>query len=150
MSTRNKVLLRGRLTRNAETKVLSSGLNIANFSVACNRFKKDADGKWSEEVDFIDNLSLYGNRASGLAPYLVQGQLVAIEGHLIQRRWEKDGKKMHRLEVCIDDIELLGGKPKDKSGVAPIDTTPLDANMFENEMPPEEEMSEPKFEEEVF
>ena len=153
MSDFNKTFVMGRLVRNAETKTTSEGLFIAHFSIANNQSKKNQDGTWGETVHYFD-FSLYGKRAEALAPYLLQGQLVAIEGHLIQRRWEKDGKKFSKLEIAIDNIQLVS-RPNSKTegnetSTDGIETKPLEAQMYSGELPADEMYSEPKFTEEIF
>lgn len=153
MSDFNKSFVMGRLVRNAETKTTSEGLFIAHFSIANNQSKKNQDGTWGETVHYFD-FSLYGKRAEALAPYLLQGQLVAIEGHLIQRRWEKDGKKFSKLEIAIDNIQLVS-RPNSKTegnetSTDGIETKPLEAQMYSGELPAEEMYSEPKFTEEIY
>ena len=153
MSDFNKLFVMGRLVRNAETKTTSEGLFIAHFSIANNQSKKNQDGTWGETVYYFD-FSLYGKRAEALAPYLVQGQLVAIEAHLIQRRWEKDGKKFSKLEIAVDDIQLVS-RPNSKNELnegasGEIETKPLEAQMYSGELPAEEMYSEPKFTEEIY
>lgn len=153
MSDFNKSFVMGRLVRNAETKTTSEGLFIAHFSIANNQAKKNQDGSWGETVHYIE-FSLYGNRAAALAPYLVQGQLVAIEGHLIQRRWEKDDKKFSKLEVAVDDIKLISrASSKNEGRETPqeeIETKPLEAQMYSSELPANEMYSESKFTEDIY
>ena len=77
---------------------------------------------------------------------------MAIEGHLIQRRWEKDGKKFSKLEVAVDDIKLIS-RPKNESGeTSPteIETKPLETEMYSGELPANEMYSEPKFTEDIY
>lgn len=114
MSDLNKVFVMGRLTRNAQMKTTQNGIDMAYFSIATNQAKKNQDGTWGQVANFID-LTLYGNRAKATAPYLIQGQQVVIDGHLSQRRWEKDGKKFQRLEVMVDDLKLVGHYQKSDS-----------------------------------
>lgn len=155
MSDFNKIFITGRLVRNAETKTTSDGLFIAHFSIANNQAKKNQDGSWGETVHYIE-FSLYGKRAEALAPYLVQGQLVAIEGHLIQRRWEKDDKKFSKLEVAVDDIKLISrpvskieGNETSETSQSEIETKPLEAEMYSGNFPANEMYSEPKFIEDI-
>lgn len=157
MSYFNKTFLMGRLVRNAESKTTSNGLFIANFSIATNLSKKNEDGKW-EDIAHYFNFTLYGNRAKALLPYLIQGQMVAIEGHQIQRRWEKDGKKFSRQETAIDDIKLIS-KPKNvessgKEVPGELETAepvvpPLNSSAFIEEQN-QGEFSEPEFTGDVF
>ena len=153
MSDFNKSFVMGRLVRNAETKTTSEGLFIAHFSIANNQAKKNQDGSWGETVHYFE-ISLYGKRAEALAPYLLQGQLVTIEGHLIQRRWEKEDKKFSKLEIAVDDIKLIS-KPSSKNEAdenlqGGIETKPLEAQMYSGELPANEMYSEPKFTEDIF
>lgn len=153
MSDFNKNFILGRLVRNAETKTTSEGLFIAHFSLANNQAKKNQDGSWGETVHYID-FSIYGKRAEALAPYLVQGQLVAIEGHLIQRRWEKDDKKFSKLEVAVDDIKLIS-RPVSKienneTSQGEIETKPLETQMYSGDFSATEMYSEPKFMEDIY
>lgn len=152
MSDFNKSFVMGRLVRNAETKTTSEGLFIAHFSIANNQAKKNQDGSWGETVHYFE-FSLYGKRAEALAPYLLQGQLIAIEGHLIQRRWEKEDKKFSKLEVAVDDIKLISrpvSKNDGSENQGGIDTKPLEAQMYSGELPANEMYSEPKFTEDIF
>lgn len=160
MSDFNKTFLMGRLVRNAETKTTAEGLFITSFSIATNTSRQQKDGTWANIPNFFDH-TLYGNRAKALSPYLVQGQMVAIEGHLIQRRWEKDGKKHSRIENTIDDIKLISHPQNqqaktnasgEQNAVNP-EIPPLDSNSFsspQNEIPPEEEFIEPVFQGDIF
>ena len=152
MSDFNKTFVMGRLVRNAETKTTSEGLFIAHFSIANNQAKKNQDGSWGETVHYFE-FSLYGKRAEALAPYLLQGQLVAIEGHLIQRRWEKEDKKFSKLEVAVDDIKLISrpvSKTDGSENQGGIETKALEAQMYSGELPSNEMYSEPKFTEDIF
>ena len=151
MSDFNKSFVMGRLVRNAETKTTSEGLFIAHFSIANNQSKKNQDGTWGETVHYFD-FSLYGKRAEALSPYLVQGQLVAIEAHLIQRRWEKDDKKFSKLEIAVDNIQLVSrpNSKNERNESGEIETKPLEAQMYSGELPADEMYSEPKFTEEIY
>lgn len=123
----------GRLTRDAQMKTTQNGIDMAYFSIATNQAKKNPDGTWGQVANFID-LTLYGNRAKTTAPYLIQGQQVVIDGHLAQRRWEKDGKKFQRLEVIVDDLKLVGRYQKPASAKE-TDTEEVET-VTEEDLPP--------------
>jgi single-strand DNA-binding protein len=105
----NKVILVGRLGRDAETKFTPGGAAVTQFSVATNRRWKDKDsGEWKEETDW-SNVVLW--RSENLANYLTKGKQVYVEGRLRTRNYEdKDGKKVYATEVVADDVILLGGQ----------------------------------------
>mgnify|MGYP000997130287 CR=1 FL=1 len=133
MADVNKTIVMGRLVSNAETKTTKDGLFIANFSIATNRSKKNESGFWEEIPSFFD-LSLFGKRAEKLSPYLLKGQKVIIEGHLIQKKWEKDGKKQSKIVIEIEQISLIGGnQTKNKEEYK-------EENLYDNEVPAEMEI----------
>ncbi|QEN07634.1 single-stranded DNA-binding protein [Oceanispirochaeta crateris] len=104
----NRVVLVGRLTRDAELKYTSGGMAIADISLASNRSRKQGD-QWVDEANFFD-ISLFGRRAEALAQYLSKGTQIAVEGQLRQDRWEQDGVKRSKVTIAASDIQLLGSR----------------------------------------
>jgi single-strand DNA-binding protein len=113
MADINQVILIGRLTRDVELKYTNSGFAIANLSLAVNRRVK-RDDTWQDEGNFF-NCVLIGKRAEALAQYLVKGKQIGIQGELRQNRWEQDGQPRSRVEIFINDIQLLGGRSSDQN-----------------------------------
>lgn len=109
----NKVMLIGRLTKDAELKVMNSGSAKLDFSVAFNTTKKDGS-EYKDEGNFA-NLTYWGNVAKAIEPMMKKGQQIAIEGHLKQDRWEKDGQKHFELRLIPDVVQIIGGKPAQKT-----------------------------------
>ena len=105
----NKVVISGNLTRDMEMRSTASGLAIGGFSVAVNDRRKNQNGEWEDYPNFID-CTLFGSRAEKLQQYLVKGTKVAIAGKLSWSQWERDGQKRSKIEVIVDDVELMSGK----------------------------------------
>ena len=105
----NKVILLGRLGKDAESKFTPSGTSVATFSIATSWRQKDQQtGEWKEHTDW-HNIVLW--RAENVSPYLLKGTQVYIEGRLQTRNYEnKEGKKVYVTEVVADELILLGGK----------------------------------------
>lgn len=105
----NKVILVGRLGKDAETKFTPGGAGVTKFSVATSRRWKDKDsGEWKEETDW-SNITFW--RGENVAPYLLKGTQVYVEGRLHTRSYEdKDGKKVYATDVVAEDVILLGGR----------------------------------------
>ncbi|MFW5717715.1 MAG: single-stranded DNA-binding protein [Spirochaetota bacterium] len=103
----NSVVLIGRLTRDAELRYSNSGTAICKFSIA-NSYSRRTGDTWSEETNFFDAV-LMGRRAEALHKYLVKGKQVGIKGELRQDRWEQDGQRRSRVEIFVNDVNLLGG-----------------------------------------
>jgi single-strand DNA-binding protein len=104
----NKVMIVGRLTRDAELMYTNSGYALCKFSIAVNRRVKKND-QWIDEANYFD-LNLWGKRGEALNQYLQKGTQVAIEAQLKQERWEKDGAKRSKVTLEAQNIQLLGGK----------------------------------------
>lgn len=108
----NKVIMTGNLVRNAEVKTSMSGTTILNFTVAVNdRTKNQTTGEWEDYANFI-NCVMFGRRAESLSSYLNKGQKVAVEGKLRWSSWEdkQTGAKRNKIEVIVDDLELIGSR----------------------------------------
>lgn len=105
----NKVILVGRLGKDAETKFTPSGVARTNFSVATSRRWKDQQtGEWKEETDW-HNIILW--RSENVSSYLTKGKQVYVEGRLQTRSYDdKDGNKRYMTEVVADELILLGGR----------------------------------------
>lgn len=103
----NKVILIGRLTRDAELKYNTKGTAIAAVSLANNRSVKRNDN-WETEVSYFD-ADIFGKTAENLKPYLTKGKMICITAHMKQDRWEKDGQKFSRVKLEAEDVQLLGG-----------------------------------------
>lgn len=110
----NVVALVGRLTRDSESRFSGSGTQILSFSVAVGRRVKKGE-QWTDETSFLD-MAVFGKTAENMAKYLVKGQQVAIQGSLEQQTWEKDGKKMSKVSVHVDSIQLIGGRREGATG----------------------------------
>lgn len=107
MADLNRVMLIGRLTRDAELKYTSGGMAVCKFSIAVNKFRKNGDQR-VEEANFFD-IVLWGRSGEALNQYLVKGKQVAVDGELHQNRWEQDGQPRSKIEIIAANVQLLGG-----------------------------------------
>jgi len=111
MTDLNRVVLIGRLTRDAELKYTSSGQAVCKFSIAVNRRKKNGD-QWEDEANYFD-IVVWGKQGESLHPYLTKGKMVGVDGELRQDRWQQEGQNRSKVEVIANNIQLLGGDRKD-------------------------------------
>lgn len=107
----NRVVLTGRLTRDAELRTTSSGMSVLRMRLAFNDRRKDPNtGDWVEAPNYVD-LTLFGNRADALAQYMTRGTAIGVDGRLRWREWESSGgDKRSAIEVVVDNVEFLGGR----------------------------------------
>lgn len=103
----NRVTISGNLTRDAELRQTQGGTSVLSILVAVNdRRRNPQSGEWEDHANFVDCV-LFGRRADALAPKLRKGSKVAIEGKLRYSSWERDGQRRSKLEVMVDEVELM-------------------------------------------
>jgi single-strand DNA-binding protein len=112
MTSFNKVILLGNLTRDPEVRYTPNGSAVASFAIAVNRKYKQGD-ETKEEVSYID-IVVFGKQAESCGQYIGKGDAVLVEGRLQQRRWEaEDGQKRNKVEVVAQAVNFM---PKRSSG----------------------------------
>ena len=85
-----------------------------SFTLAVNDRKRNQQtGEWEDVPGFYD-CTLFGKRAESLANILGKGFKCAIEGKLRWSQWERDGQKHSKIEVIVDEVELLSGRKSDE------------------------------------
>ncbi len=103
----NVVVLVGRLTRDCNLRYTGNGSAFVSFTIAVNRSKRSADGKWDDEASFIDCV-YFGNNSQSISQYLQKGRQVAVQGELRQSKWSsQDGQQRSRLDVVVNSLSLL-------------------------------------------
>ncbi|MBI4003999.1 MAG: single-stranded DNA-binding protein [Candidatus Omnitrophica bacterium] len=108
MVSLNRVLLIGNLTKDPELRYTPSGTPVANLRLAVNSSFKDQAGQRKEETCFV-TIVVWSRQAEICQQYLKKGRSVFIEGRLIYRSWESEGKTRSTMEVRADRVQFLGG-----------------------------------------
>ena len=127
MSSFNKVILLGNLTRTPELRTLPKGTAICQFGLAVNRSFKTESGERREEVTFVD-LEAWGKTAETIAKHLSKGRAAMFEGRLKLDQWDdkKTGEKRSKLKVVVETFQFIGGRedapaPAQSAAAAPAD-----------------------------
>ena len=109
----NKIILSGRLTRDAELSYLANtGTPKMVFTLAVERnYQKDKNNK---KVDFI-NMEMIGQHTEKLAQYVTKGKAVLVEGELNIDNYEKDGERRSFTKVKVDRLEFLAGNSNNEN-----------------------------------
>ena len=119
----NRIVLVGRLTKDAELKSTKNGAQYLVFTLAVDRGK--------DEADFFD-VQYWSKNATAVHEWLEKGRQVAVVGCLRQDRWESNGQKYSKIYVLADDVQFLGGSEKVKQKAEPKPTTSDGLNGPEN------------------
>lgn len=114
MKDLNRVVLIGRLTKDVELRYSNSGVCFGHFSVAVNRSRKTESG-YADEVSFFE-CDIVGKTAESLSTYLRKGKQIAVDGELVQQRWQQDGINRSKVTVFVHQVQLLGGPAAAESG----------------------------------
>jgi single-strand DNA-binding protein len=102
----NKLILLGRLGKDAELVYSAEGKPRTRFTVATDYGPRD-----KKETEWTDCV-LFGDAAENLSQYLTKGKQVLVEGRIKTRSWEHEGTKHYKTECLVNHVELVGDKPK--------------------------------------
>lgn len=112
----NTVAIMGRLTATPELKTTQNGTVVTSFSIATSRHYD------RNKVDFFD-CKAWRKNAEFITKYFTKGQLIAIEGSLQTRIYEKDGKKIKITEILVDKVDFCGKKENADEQAQQIDNS---------------------------
>ena len=108
MSSMNKVILMGNITRDPESSFLPNGSQVTKFGIAVNR-RYTSNGEKREETTFVD-VESWGKQAELISEHLTKGSPILLEGRLKFDSWEsKDGEKRSKLLVVLENFQFIGG-----------------------------------------
>ena len=105
----NKVTLIGRLGRAPETRFMTNGDAVCNFSIATSESWKDKNGQKQEHTEW-HNIIMYRKLAEIAGQYLKKGSQVYLEGKIQSRKYtDKQGTERTAYEIVCHEMKMLGG-----------------------------------------
>lgn len=108
----NRVILIGRLTKDPDVRYSQSGMAIARYTVAVDRYK-------DETADFIPCIA-FGKTAEAAEKYLSKGNRVAVAGRIQTGSYtNKDGYKVYTTDVVVENQEFIDNRAKSQEEPAP-------------------------------
>jgi len=120
-TTMNQSTVIGNLGKDPELRFTPQGKAIANFSVGTTHLKgadKNKETTWHDCVAF-------GTEAENIAASFHKGDRVVIVGRLEKSSYEKNGEKVYRYQVIVNEAALsikYDVAVKEKGGTAPAKT----------------------------
>jgi single-strand DNA-binding protein len=109
MSSFNKILLMGHLTRDPQLSYLPNQTPVVDFGIATNHRWYGQDGSEHDEVCFVD-CRAFGKRAEVINQYLSKGSPIFVEGRLTFDQWEaQDGTRRSKHRVVLNNFQFIGG-----------------------------------------
>lgn len=123
----NKIIIAGRLVRDAKLKVGNSGSEYCKFTVAVDRSRtKDTEKK----TDFFD-CTAFGKTGAFVEKYFSKGDGIEIVGRMESDKYtDKDGKNRTTWGVTVEEVYFPLGKGKaDRTEETTSEPTPSDAEL---------------------
>ncbi len=115
----NKIIIKGRLTRDPEMKTGGNGVEFCKFSVAVNRRPvKDKP----DTADFFD-CTAFGKTGAAIGQYMNKGREILVEGRMESSHTDKDGQKRTFWGVTVDSFEFCGSKGEAGGAAVPAGFT---------------------------
>lgn len=103
----NNVCIVARICKDLELKDVN-GTALLNFTVACQRDYKNAEGKY--DADFISVVA-WRQQAVFISRYFKKSDKIAIIGSLTTRNYtDNTGKKIYIVEVYVKNAEFIEKK----------------------------------------
>lgn len=114
----NRIMLLGRLGKDAETRFTANNIAVTSFGVATDYNHKDKDGNWQTETTWHNVV------AFSLSDYyrdnLKKGKRVYVEGRLTKRDYtDKEGIKRYTTDVVCERIIPIDATRETAGGAAP-------------------------------
>lgn len=104
----NKAIMVGRLAKDPEVRVTTTGKSVASFTLATDRNWKDANG---QKVADFHNIVLWGKLAQLAGQYLHKGDQMSLVGEIQNRSYDdKTGTKRYITEIVGSEIHFLSPK----------------------------------------
>lgn len=119
MNALNSIILEGNLTKDGEKK--NTDFSVCSLSLAVNRYYKNKDGDFTEEVSFFD-IECFGKMAEVAEKNAKKGRGIRVVGRLKQDRWkDADGKNYSKVKVIAEHIEYkpMFKKPEETAAAEP-------------------------------
>lgn len=118
MSDVNIVLFQGRLTQNPELRHTPSGVAVTDLSIANNRYVKRKQGEGYDTYTTFAKVTLWNKMAERFAAQLQKGDMVFVEGQLVDDSYEDKNGQKHNGRLKIDNVTRLNPLVKAKSNTS--------------------------------
>ena len=102
----NNINLIGRVTKEIELRKTQSNKSVVKFTLAVDDGK---DGQGNSRTQFIDCQAWEG-LADTIQKYVLKGDMVNINGKLINNNYESNGVKYYSYLVSVNGMTLLPNK----------------------------------------
>ena len=119
---KNTVNIIGRSGINPVIRTFENGVKLAKFSLATSEMVTEVNGKKVQTQ--WHNIVAWGKKAELVEKYVKKGQLMAVDGKLINRSFiDASGKMKKMTEIQVNEILLINPEKKyEEAIVKPLHT----------------------------
>ena len=112
----NSISVMGRLVRDPDLKQTPSGVDVCNFTIACDRDYLQGDEK---VADFFDVVA-WRHTGKFVGTHFVKGRMIVVNGKLQSRKYtDKNGNNRTAYEIVADNAYFADSKKDGQNGPAP-------------------------------
>lgn len=108
----NHLVIMGRLVSSPELKQTPSGVDLCNFTIACDRDFKNGDEK---VADFFD-VTAWRHTAKFISGNFSRGRMIVVSGRLQSRKYQdKNGNNRTAIEIQCENAYFADSKKADST-----------------------------------
>lgn len=154
----NKVILVGNLGNDPEMRYTSSGVAIANISLATSDQWKDKETGEPRERTEWHRVVFFGRLAEIVGEYLKKGRQIYVEGSLQTDKYQdQSGNDRYSTKVHAREMQMLGGREggdgggggSGGGGAPPAKSKPAKADKPAADQPPADEPPSGDFDDDI-
>jgi single-strand DNA-binding protein len=124
MPALNRVQLIGYLGKDPETRVISNGKKVANFSLAVTQ-RWRSGGETKESTEWT-NVEAWGRLGEICQQYLHKGSLIYLEGRLKTDKYEDKGETKYFTKIVAQLLQMLDRKGAEEEPVVAVEEEQAD------------------------
>ena len=127
----NIVLLVGNLGADPQSRTISSGVEVATFSLGTRRLKRDGEGKtYKDSSGFTakdtewHRITCFNGLACTVAQHAGKGMLASVSGRIHNSKWtDSDGIERYSYEIIAEEVQFLNrpAKPEEPEKLSETD-----------------------------
>lgn len=128
MANLNKVMIIGNLTRDPETKTMTSGTVLTTMRLATNRTYTTTEGVKKDEATYVD-VDVWGKPAEIISKYMKKGRSIFVEGRLKLDEWvdKETGKNRSAHRIVCENFQFIdskreGGNVQSEEGTVSVES----------------------------
>lgn len=100
----------GRLGKDPESRFMSSGDEVVNFTIAVGESWKDKQGEKQDRTTWVP-VVVFGKLAEICSTYLKKGSKVFVAGKFKVRKWQdQSGADRYTTEIVANEMQMLDSR----------------------------------------